>query len=57
MMAVLLVDEATVYGETSYTRQDQFMKMRIESDTLGDIEVPDDKYWGCLLYTSDAADE
>ena len=20
--------------------------MRIESDTLGDIEVPDDKYWG-----------
>ena len=30
---------------------------RTETDSFGPLEVPSDKYWGCLLYTSDAADE
>ena len=27
-------------------------KFRAERDTFGDLQVPADKYWGCLLYTS-----
>ena len=26
--------------------------VRIETDTMGELEVPSDRYYGCLLYTS-----
>ena len=33
------------------------MEYRIERDSMGEVRVPADRYWGCLLYTSDAADD
>ena len=30
---------------------------RTERDSMGEVQVPTAAYYGCLLYTSDAADE
>ncbi len=30
---------------------------RTEHDSMGDVQVPAQAYYGCLLYTSDAAAE
>ena len=28
------------------------MEYRIEHDSMGEVKVPADRYWACLLYTS-----
>ena len=32
-------------------------EFRIEKDSMGEVKVPKDALYACLLYTSDAADD